>query len=175
MRDAYYEWMLDKIGGARKDGRSYKMMLSCLRDAEYTYIVPMDANRYEDGIDLRYRFAYEKGLNQAEVLDADLYPCSIFEMLLAIALRVEDNIMSDTEYGNRTSIWFWEFIRNLGLLQADDIHFDNGYVSSVLRGFLNREYEADGHGSIVRISDPRKDCRPAELWMQVMWYFNEKA
>lgn len=175
MRDAYYNWMLDKIGGTKRNGRSYVTLLSYLRNLPYAYTMPMDGNRYEDGIDLRYRYAYEAGLSQNDVASEDLFPCSIFEMLLALSLRIEENIMFDPSYGDRTGEWFWEFLDNLGLTRTDDLNFDSEYVSSVLERFVNREYEPNGEGSIVRINDPAKNCLEAELWMQVMWYLSEKA
>lgn len=175
MRDAYYKWMLDKIGGTKRNGRSYVNLLSYLRFLPYVYTMPMDGNRYEDGIDLRYRYAYDNGLDQVDIASTDNYPCTIFEMLLALALRIEEDIMSDPDYGDRTAVWFWEFLDNLGLTKADDMNFSSDYVSSVLERFVNREYEPNGEGSIVRINDPTKNCLEAELWMQVMWYLSEKA
>jgi len=54
-------------------------------------MLPMDGNRAEDGIDLRYRFGYEKeyeGSTIASYLDNS--PCSVLEMLIALAFRAKN-------------------------------------------------------------------------------------
>ena len=101
----YFEWLYDLVCDNRySEGYSYRKLLSYLHDVEFTYTIPKDSNRAEDGLDLRYRFAYNTGREYAEeYLDG---PCSVLEMMVALAIRCEECIMDDPKYGNRTGQWF---------------------------------------------------------------------
>jgi hypothetical protein len=142
-----------------------------LHDVEFTYSIPKDANRAEDGIDLRYRFTYD----YAGVEDAECYifgPCSVLEMMVALAVRCEETIMDDPGYGDRTSQWFWRMINNLGLGSMTDRRFDKYYVEDVVSDFLNRRYSPDGRGGLFTIRGCDSDLRRVELWIQLLWYLN---
>ena len=60
----YFDWLCGLVCGEALETRlrDFKSLLHKLHSIQFTYsrIVPMDANREEDGIDLRYRFSYEK-------------------------------------------------------------------------------------------------------------------
>ena len=104
-----------------------------MHSVEFVYIIGMDGNRAEDGIDLRYRFGYERkheGPMVATYLDDR--PCSILEMMTALANRCEEHIMDDQDIGDRTGQWFWSMISNLGLGSMTDINFNRDYVDYVL-------------------------------------------
>ena len=57
LKDRYFNWMYDKVVGTKY---SYRKLLWRLYEIPFIYILPMDENRKEDGIDLRYRFGYER-------------------------------------------------------------------------------------------------------------------
>ena len=60
LNDAYFNWMYQLVFDGRYSKRlSYRKLLRELHRIEFTYIIPMDGNRAEDGVDLRYRFGYE--------------------------------------------------------------------------------------------------------------------
>ena len=104
------------------DGRyskrlSYRKLLRELHRIEFTYSIPMDGNRAEDGVDLRYRFGYENGYSSSMIsVYLDNRMCSVLEMMIALAIRCEEHIMDDPDIGNRTGQWFWNMIVNLGLV-----------------------------------------------------------
>ena len=78
-------------------------------------MIPMDGNRAEDGIDLRYRFGHEQHYSDAMVASfLDDRPCSVLEMMIALSIRCEEHIMDDPDVGNRTGQWFWSMIASLG-------------------------------------------------------------
>lgn len=167
----YFEWMFDLV--CKNDGAesvSYRKLLTYLHDVEFTYSIPRDFDRVEDGISLRYRFAYNTGNDYAEeYLDG---PCSVLEMMIALALRCEE-VMDDPMYGDRTSKWFWRMVINLGLGGMTDRHFDELYVEDVIYTFLYREYEPDGHGGLFIIKHCRHDLRDVEIWTQMLWMLDE--
>ncbi len=170
LRQEYFEWMYDIVCG-RNQG--YRRLLYFLFETEFTYTIPLDGNRYEDGIDLRYRFAYEHDVDQRFVAtELDIYPCSVLEMMVALAIRCEEHIMSNTELGDRTGKWFWHMIDSLGLNKMTDDDYEDDYVEYVIERFLNREYEPNGEGGLFRFNNIEKDVRQAQIWNQAMWYLN---
>lgn len=171
IKKEYFGWLCDMIDTKAHPVRNYRTLLLYLHSVDFRYILPMDENRFEDGIDLRYRFGYEKGYVQPELDRLIPKPCSVFEMIVALALRCEENIMADPEYGDRTGIWFWESIESLGLIEMTNKRFDEEYVYYVLDRFLDREYEPNGRGGLVTLENPPRDMRDVEIWAQMMWKF----
>lgn len=61
LNNEYFEWMCQLVCNERYSRRlSYQKLLRHLHNIDFQYMLPMDGNRAEDGIDLRYRFGYEK-------------------------------------------------------------------------------------------------------------------
>ena len=171
LRDEYFDWLCSKVKD--RNHRYHKKLLRKLYFSPFEYILDMDANRYSDGVDLRYRFAYQEEKNYAYVATVlDIYPCSILEMMIALALRCE-GFMSDPTYGNRASEWFWSMVRSLGLDGMTDGKYDADRVDDILQRFINREYHPNGTGGLFTLRDPLEDLRRVEIWYQAMWYFNE--
>jgi len=171
----YFEWMYQLVC---KDGYSkrlsYRKLLAHLHDVEFTYILEMDGNRAEDGIDLRYRFGYECQYNNHTIETyLDNRPCSVLEMLTALAIRCEEHIMDDPDIGNRTGLWFWNMISNLGLSSLDDVRFDSGYLNRVINLFLNRKYKRNGEGGLFTVKNCKHDLRTVEIWYQMCWYLDD--
>lgn len=86
------------------------------------------------------------------------------EMLLALAIRLEEHIMSDPERGDRTRIWFWTMLSNLELDDMIDSRFDANHVENAIQKLLNREYGRDGKGGLFRIKHCKYDLRNVEIW-----------
>lgn len=173
----YFEWMYSIVesvtpshGGVTPTFLSHRKLLMHLHGTEFTFLIPMDENRADDGINLRYRFELE-----SEYTDACRYllgPCSVLEMMISLALRCEETIMDEPAVGNRTKQWFWEMINNLGLGAMTDDRFDRREVDDILERFLNREYEPDGSGGLFRIKRCDRDLRRVEIWHQLCWYLD---
>lgn len=174
LNNAYFEWMYQLVCDELDSEMSYRKLLYLLHDTDFNYTIPMDGNRAEDGADLRYRFGYEntyEGSMIAAYLDDR--PCSVLEMMVALAIRCEEHIMCDPDIGNRTGQWFWNMIDNLGLSDMDDTEFDKNHVKSVIQKFLNREYKRNGEGGLFTVKHYRKDLRSVEIWYQMCWYLDE--
>lgn len=143
---------------------SYRKLLQHLHSIEFEFIIPRDANRAADGVDLRYRFGYDRHIGG---------PCSVFEMMVALALRCEEWIMTDGRYGDRTGQWFWAMIKNLGLASMTDDRFDKEFVNEKIQIFLNRNYEPDGTGGLFTVRNCDCDLRDVEIWTQLLWYLDD--
>jgi len=169
----YFDWMCQLVSDKQYIGdRSYRKLLSKLHNIPFTYTIDMDGNRAADGIDLRYRFGYERNYEDYIIASfLDDKPCSVLEMIIALALRCE-TIMEDPDYGDRTGEWFWGMIESLGLESMDDTSFNRDYVDDVIDVFLSRDYERDGRGGLFTIKHPKRDLRTVEIWYQMNWYLD---
>jgi len=171
INNEYFEWLFNLVCDGRFSKKvSYRKLLTYLHCIEFTYIVPNDSNRAEDGIDLRYRFVLEK---DCEHMSKYLVgPCTVLEMMVALAVRCEESIMDNPSVGDRTGQWFWGMITNLGLGSMSDDIFDEDEVDYIVERFLNREYEPDGKGGLFTIKRCKYDLREIEIWYQLCWYLD---
>lgn len=167
----YFDWMYDLMCDGRFGrGITYRQLFRYLHDTEFTHFVPHDENRAKDGISLRHRYCSEH-----DCLDLQRYldgPCSVLEMMVALAIRCEEYIMCDPDKGDRTAQWFWTMILSLGLGSMTDYNFDEEFVESAIDRFLNREYSPDGKGGLFTIRKWNRDARTAEIWHQLLAYLN---
>lgn len=174
LSDEYLEWMYEIVCDDRYSKTKYRKLFSYLYSVDFEYTIPMDGNRYEDGINLRYDFGKERGYSDCIIASSiDDKSCSVLEMMIALAVRVEVHIMDNPEFGNRVGQWFWEMIVSLGLGSMTDDRFDVEYADRVIDRFLNREYSKNGEGGLFTIKDKTRDMRSLEIWYQMCWHLNE--
>lgn len=166
--NAYFEWMYDLVCSNTRG--SYRKLLTYLSNVEFRYLIPMDANRAEDGINLRDRFIFENG--RRYMRDLPDGPCSVFEMILALAMRCGEQIMDDLEDDNKTAYWFWVMIQNLGLSYMTDARFEPNTADDIIQKFLDREYEPNGEGGLFTVENSVYDLRQVEIWYQMCFYLD---
>lgn len=173
--ELYFEWLLSFVYNDQYfKNLSYRRILEYLYLREFYYILPMDENRMQDGTELRYRFGREKGFDDREIAsELDARPCSILEMMVALSIRIEENIMANYEIGNRTGQWFWEMMNSLGLSHMTDSNFNMFVVNDILYTFLERDYAPNGKGGLFTIENPPEDLRRVEIWYQMHWHLGE--
>lgn len=170
MINEYFNWLTNLACGARySDLVSYDKLLTYLHQTEFRYLLPMDENMAEHGISLRYQFALDQGYD--DVPECLYGPCSVLEMMLALSFKCEQ-LMDDTDIGDRTRQWFWNMIGSLGLGGMRDDIFDRRYVKDTIERFLDRQYEPDGRGGLFTIRNCKDDLREVEIWHQCCWYLN---
>lgn len=166
----YFEWLVN-IACADNKVVSYRKLLTHLHCVEFIFSDPMDGNRAEDGIELRYRFAHNY-LEDDEMEYLLTGPCSVLEMMLALSIRCEETIMDDPTMGDRTTQWFWGMIASLGLGGMYDKNFDIYRVEDIIERFLDRDYEPDGTGGLFTVRNYDYDMRKIEIWHQLCEYLN---
>lgn len=172
---AYLEWMYHIVcDDEYSSNLAHRKLFAYLYDTEFKYTISMDSNRAADGVELRYRFGRDHGYSDDTVKAyLDDRPCSVLEMMIALALRCETHIMDDPDCGNRVGQWFWDMIVNLGLGSMTDERFDEDYVAERIDIFLNRKYDRNGRGGLFTVEDPPNDMRITDIWYQMCWYLND--
>lgn len=147
-------------------GKSYHQLFEYLYSVEFYWTIPMDRNRALDGIDLRDKYGCSN-----DILDE---PCSVLEMLIGLAARMENQFMTNYDEGDRTGQWFWMMLTNLGLNRLDDDNFDEETADYFTYRFLNRGYEPNGEGGgLFVVERPFQDLRDVDIWTQMNWYLGE--
>lgn len=176
IKEEYFNWLYDYVcKGRAYNNTSYKKLFMYLHQVEFTFFVRNDINRAGDGVDLRYRFAVHRTDDpdfQEDILYVLDGPCSVLEMIIALAIRCETTIMDNTHYGDRTSQWFWSMLTNLGIAYMDDERFDERDAEDIICTFLDRRYEPDGKGGLFWIKGCPDDLRQLEIWTQLCWYLD---
>ena len=101
--EQYYDWLYKIVCGEWEPRNlSFHRLLMYLFNRDYIPACEMDVCRATDGINLRYRFASENNIPYGKI-DAVFQgvPCSMLEMMVALAIRIEEHIMEDRSMGNR--------------------------------------------------------------------------
>lgn len=167
----YFDWMCQLVTDRKHFSKTkFKKLLQFLHSIPFRVIIALDENRAEDGIRLRYRFGLRANYPDyiiAEYLDDS--PCSVLEMMVALAVRCEEHIMEDDELGDRTGTWFWGMISSLGLKDMTNSNFDEEKAGMIVERFLDREYRPDGRGGLFTVPGKR-DMRQVEIWYQMSAY-----
>lgn len=163
----YFEWLLGKIAvdpTKNEHIQGFKWLFA----TDFQWSHKLDANRAADGVDLRSTFAYEYGYSYPEVREALLdKQCSWLEMMVGLAMRCEDSIMGNDEFGDRTPHWFNVMIDSLGLYL--DCSEDD---EAILKRCAARKYEQDGEGGLWWVKGTKKNLRRMQIWDQMCEYLN---
>lgn len=171
-KDEYFDWMYDLVCKDRFSGDiSYRKLLYRLHQTEFRYSIRNDFNRAEDGFDLRRRYAMSAP-DPRYISDSLAGPCTVLEMMVALSIRCEEQIMDNPRFGDRTTQWFWSMVVNLGLGAVSDEQYDEEFVDGIIKKFLDREYSSDGRGGLFRVRHCKRDLRDVEIWHQLCWYLD---
>jgi len=179
IRQHYFTYLYDTVCGGRVVVDTYYDLFAALYATPFKTFVPMDVNREIDGMYLRYRFQNAikqdnilNGYSIDEIDEALSGPCSVLEMMIALAIKCEEEITSDPNYGNRTQQWFWNMIANLGLHGMQDGSFDEDKFNEIMNIFIERKYSYDGKGGLFYVRNSPFDMRVLEIWKQLKVYLN---
>lgn len=120
----------------------YTAVMELLYRTEFTWVLDKDENRATDGCVLRARYAEISG---EEWLDwYEDWPCSVLEMLVALAYKIDDQMYEPTT-GHVPERWFWVMMENLGLTRYPDLVFyedptnSEEYVLARIQIFMDRK------------------------------------
>lgn len=166
IRSDYFMWLSSLVSGGE-----HLILLKSLFDTEFYSLVDRDYNLETKAQGLRFEF-FDGGIIP-EILSG---PASVLEVLIVLAEEM-DYILWNPDVGNRSTEWFWEMIKNLGLEDlSDDVYFERQgteRVFTAVHKFLDRRYTRTGKGNIFFTTDKRKDFRSMEIWYQMNEYVKE--
>lgn len=169
----YFEWMSRVVTKDTVNEDIYTNLLQELYETPFIFVVPMDENRYNDGINLRSEFAYETNKDPEIIFEAlETRPCTVLEMMIALTIRI-NNIMDDIEVGDRFKSWFWGMVDNLGLYGMTNERYSSEFVDLVISKFLNRQYRNEGAGSLFPNAHNLPNYNQIQIWDQAMHYLNQ--
>lgn len=161
--NGYLDYLCSKVN-INVDGK-YSKLIRHLQLTPFRHL-EMDVNRAVDGTDLRLIFSDETNLYPKIQMMMVSDPCSVLEMLVALAVRV-----GTYSFSNPPNI-FWTALLNIGLCDFDDEHYDQNLVDSRLIIFMERQYDEFGNGGCAFPNpNPREDLRNVDIWYQLMWYY----
>lgn len=167
--ELYFKWLCERVDAAR----SYSKLMNLLYDIPFYYSIYLDRNRVSDALALQNDYILENRLDPN--INYQLHTeeeISVLEVFVAMAIKVEISMMQDEEFGDRTAAWFWMMIENLDICQRNS-SFNEDYIRWTVYRFMNREYEPDGTGSIVKLANNGTDVRGEQLWHQFCLYLSE--
>lgn len=173
--EQYYDWLYKIVCGEWEPRNlSFHRLLMYLFNRDYIPACEMDVCRATDGINLRYRFASENNIPYGKI-DAVFQgvPCSMLEMMVALAIRIEEHIMEDRSMGNRVGQWFWSMVVSTECgcygrypLQRRTREADPGQ-------FMDRDYQPNRAGGLFTLTRTSIDMRTIDIWYQLMNWLNE--
>lgn len=169
----YFEWLLKSV--TPQNAVSYRKLLLHLHSTTFEYSKTCDGNRASDGCNLRWRYAYVTG--QAKIFERIIKkaldgPCTMLEMMVALAFRCEETIMDDPRYGNRSSQWFWGMIKSMGFAAMDDTRFESKAANETLERFTHEQYAPDGNGGLFTVRNFQGDMKMLDIWTQMCVYLD---
>lgn len=165
IESTYFNWLVAKVIQLKNPTPSltFWRLLQELHQTEFVWLVPNDDNRVQDGLDLRPEFLRELSMDEDVLFDG--LGCSVLEMLIAFARRIEfdtDEPLSDL---------FWGFVENMGLKRFNDASYDVRVVVDILTIFIWRTYNFSGAGGgMFPLHKPKRDQRKVEIWYQYCDY-----
>lgn len=168
--EEYFSWLLDFVCDGRSK-RLYSQLFASLYNTNFVWTIPLDENDAEHGKYLRYVFSLDRpdGSFGLDILDG---PCNMLELLVSLSINIE-HTMYDDRFGDRTGMWFWIMIENLGI-KMDNKSFDEGLFNEHMDIFMDHRYDSDGgNGGLFHISGCKSDLRRVQIYHQVC-KFEEK-
>lgn len=184
----YFNWLCSMVHIDDYCGMSWYVLAKILHNIEFYWTVSNDDNRAADGIRLRQTWlnmmeseANDLGVGISVPLDALTGPCTVFEMMVALASRIESDIMQSDELGNRTSAWFWDMLYNLLWDYDITVFRDNeittkagAIVRRLITKLLDRDYDFNGNGGLFPLGpNTDVDQREVEIWYQAQYWLVE--
>ena len=168
--DDYFQYLIWRCGLQRMT--KLTDVFAILHNIPFTYILERDDNREEDGCDLRneYNIPSEFSVEMEEAFFA--HWCSVFEMLIGLAIRVDDEFIGDPA-DEHPEDFFIEMLENLGLTKFVGRRYREQDVIKIVQRWLDRQFDKDGRGSPFPVHHDHRDQRKIEIWDQMNSYISE--
>lgn len=163
----YLLWLYSQVDN--KPGEidsNYMRLMEAMYSTEFTWNVPFDSNRAEDGKELRRDFVLDRGIRDAPA-DWMGMPCSFLEMVMGLADRMSRMLDKGVDK------FFWLLLDNAGLAGQDEENFDSLYVEAKMYEIIDRVYDYNGNGGFFPLDETETDQSNVELLYQMYAYIQE--
>lgn len=163
----YEKWLLRKVGFRKK---GYENLMHRLYEIPFQWDqknTPKDEDRALDGLQLRGEFF--DGSDEIPRRD-----CTVLEMLVAFAIRIDDEWIGDPADPHPEDI-FWEMVSNLDLWKMDNFRYDQDSVDAKVSKWVKKYFDKDGNGSIFPVKNANRDHRTVSIWSQMLEYINKNS
>lgn len=172
--DLYFTWLYQSFVGSLEDRNpehSYWQLAEMLYKTPFTWVILDDANRAEDGKELRELFIKECDIQDIEINWLQL-ECSVLEMMIGLAARCSFESLGTP------GDWFMKFMDNLGIRKFNDHAYiydpsTVDEVTAIIQRLLDRTYEKDGVGGLFPCNNASRDQTQTNLWYQAQGYLLE--
>ena len=179
LKTEYFDWLTNYNIG--KGIEKYTGLCQILYQKEFRWYVHNDDNRCEDGLSLRQAFIDFRRLDESH-LEVQYFlktKCSVLEVLVALAKRINDYTYDLNPRHDNTNKWFFEMLDNLKLtiFKGDHIsRIDDVAIDYILETLMDRTYDYNGNGSLFPLKKrARQDMSEVEIWYQLMAYLAENS
>lgn len=169
----YFNWLCMLV---EADGLSepHDLLLADLYNIDFYSLIPHDESRATDGLALREEYYCEVNYPRYVSIKRD---CSVLEMLVALARRM-DYETGNPDYPTDTTVeWFWKLLDNLGLFVFSDRRYrrlgGSDAVGEIVENLLERDYKSDGEGGLFPLKSCIDDQTQVEIWDQMHSYLLE--
>ena len=173
MTNDYFLWLCDLVAPSDR----YRNLLYILYNIPFYWSVLWDDDRNTDGLRLRDIYAEHTPVSSS-IPTGD---ASVLEVIIALAICIEDQIMHDPLYGDRTSEWFWMMLSNLGLTgrikNFSDPNWDENtdpeWVYEIVDIWLSRRYDVNGNGGLFPLRKVSQNQQKVSLFYQMHAFLQE--
>lgn len=168
----YFNYLCGLVHVESLPGHMYFSLCSVFYNRAFNVVIRRDNNRERDGLALRRKFEDDTGISLGQ------FPhkwCSFMEFLVALSFRMQDEVYDEKGIYD-ASYWFYEMIKNLGLVSFNDYNFhdhDNLVVGSTIDRINRRTFNYNGSGGLFPLYLPQEDQRNVEFAKQMTQYLFE--
>ena len=174
--EKYLAWLCGLLGIKDISCHPNGVLLRLLYGIEFHLTDPVighDDNRVSDAYSLRGDYL-DSDLN-CEIPVIFMGAPSVLEVLIALSLRIDDDVMYNGEL--RASKWFWIMISNLKMMdftnESNGVTWSPRDVTAIIDIWMNRCYDFNGNGGLFPLKYTAFDQREVEIWYQMQSYFEE--
>lgn len=172
----YFKYLINSVC-SKEEKSTYSMLLMRLFETEFVSYDEFDDNLVENSLGMRdefYKFS-ETGRKMALIYGEIDFNCTVLELMVYLSIKIEDTIMSNNDFGDRTGLWFWSMIDSLGLKNFDNFGYDEEKIDHILTNFIEKKYQKSGKGGLFTVKNPSKNERIENIWSQAMNFLVEFA